>query len=89
MEIGAGDAFTGLDLEPEHAAVVELENEVDFEACAGAPMPEHRGCILPGGLLAQLADGEGFDEVAELRVRRGVTGGESVLADAHQASCDA
>src|ERR1035437_5447 len=58
LEVAAGDAFVGFDLERQHPPVIELGNEVDLVAVVRAPVPGGDRLIEPGDLLVQLTDHE-------------------------------
>src|SRR5258707_188520 len=70
-EVVGADPGTGLDLEGDYVTVVALKHEVNLVAGFGAEVPGGDWRIRPAGLLEDLPDSEGFEEVAIVGESRG------------------
>jgi hypothetical protein len=85
-QIPPGYSCAGLNLEGDHGPVVAFDDQVDFRAVMSTPVTEPGDAVHPRSLRADLPDGEGLEQVAELLQRGRACPGESVWGEAQQ-SC--
>ena len=89
-EVRVGRLRSCLDFEADDAAVVGLDEHIDFVVVMSAPVGNIADNLVPRRLLEELADDEGFEEVSELggrgRIRASLAGVRRSMCAARPAS---
>ncbi len=86
--VAGTDVSRGFDLEARDPAVESFDHEIDLLAVVGAPVADAGDVVVPGCLFEQLADDEGFEEMAEVDERRRIEFRQTRRGEPQQPGCE-